>query len=80
MKTKGIAYLLWALCLLGICGAHRFYTGRWITGLIWFFTVGLLGIGQIIDLFLIPGQVRAANLDDQMEAIITEKRARERLD
>ncbi|MCP1198169.1 NINE protein [Notoacmeibacter sp. MSK16QG-6] len=80
MKTKGIAYLLWALCLFGVCGIHRFYTGRWVTGIIWFFTVGLLGIGQIIDLFLIPGQVRSANLDDQMEAIMTEKRVRERLD
>ncbi len=79
MKTKGIAYLLWALCLLGVFGIHRFYTGRWVTALIWFFTFGLLGVGQIIDLFLIPGQVRAANLDDELEAIDVERRAKQRV-
>lgn len=56
--TPGIAYLLWCLCFVGFCGIHRFYTGRWVTGIIWVFTVGLLLIGQIIDLFLIPGQCR----------------------
>ena len=55
----GIAYLLWLLCFAGLCGAHRFYSGRWVTGLIWIFTGGLLLIGQIIDLFLIPGQCRS---------------------
>ncbi len=56
--TPGIAYLLWCLVFIGACGIHRFYTGRWVTALIWFFTGGLLLIGQIIDLFLIPGQCR----------------------
>ncbi len=61
MTSPGMAYLLWLLGLLGFCGIHRFYLGKPITGLIWFFTVGLLGIGQIIDLFLIPGMVERAN-------------------
>lgn len=56
--SPGVAYLLWLLCLIGLFGVHRFYTGRWLTGLIWLFTAGLLLIGQIIDLFLIPGQAR----------------------
>jgi TM2 domain-containing membrane protein YozV len=42
-------------------GAHRFYFGRQVTGIIWFFTLGLLGIGWIIDLFLIPSLDRAAD-------------------
>ncbi len=54
--SPAIAYLLWLLCFFGLFGVHRFYTGRWITGLIWLFTAGLLLIGQIIDLFLIPSQ------------------------
>ncbi len=54
--NPGIAYLLWLLAFIGLFGVHRFYTGRWVTGLIWLFTGGLLLIGQIIDLFLIPGQ------------------------
>lgn len=61
MRSIGTSYLLWFACLLGICGIHRFYNGKWITGLIWFFTLGLLGIGQVIDLILIPGMVRSAN-------------------
>ena len=53
-----IGYLLW---ILGFTGAHRFYYGRPISGTIYFFTFGLLGIGWIIDLFLIPGMDRAAD-------------------
>jgi TM2 domain-containing membrane protein YozV len=56
--NPAIGYLLWLLIFVGFAGVHRFYTGRWITGLIWLFTGGLLLIGQIIDLFLIPGQCR----------------------
>lgn len=47
-----IGYLLW---IFGFFGAHRFYYGKPITGTIWFFTGGLLLIGWIVDLFLIPG-------------------------
>lgn len=63
MKSTGVAYLLWLLCLFGFCGIHRFYAGRVVTGLIWLFTLGLLGIGQLIDLFLVPGMIRTANLE-----------------
>lgn len=53
--------LLWLLCLIGFCGIHRLYNGRIITGVIWLLTGGLLLIGQIIDLFLVPGMVDDAN-------------------
>ncbi len=33
-----------------------------MTGTLWFFTLGLLGIGWIIDLFLIPSMDRQADL------------------
>jgi TM2 domain-containing membrane protein YozV len=56
-----MAYLLWLLCFLGFCGIHRFYVGRPLTALLWLFTGGLLFVGQIIDLFLIPGMVDKAN-------------------
>jgi TM2 domain-containing membrane protein YozV len=56
--SKAIGYLLW---LVGFTGAHRFYYGRPITGTIWFFTLGLLGIGWLIDAFLIPSMDRAAD-------------------
>lgn len=54
-----IGYLYW---IFGFMGAHRFYYGRPVTGTIWFFTLGLLGIGWIVDLFLIPSMDREADL------------------
>ena len=55
--SKTIGYLLW---IFGFTGAHRFYFGKPITGAIWLFTLGLLGVGWIIDLFLIPSMSRRA--------------------
>ena len=55
--SKTIGYLLW---IFGFMGAHRFYYGRQLTGTLWFFTLGLLFVGWIIDLFLIPGMDRDA--------------------
>jgi len=57
--SKTIGYILW---IIGFTGSHRFYYGRPVTGTIWFFTLGLLGIGWVIDLFLIPGMDREADL------------------
>ena len=51
-------YLLW---IFGFTGAHRFYYGKQISGAIWFFTLGLLGIGWLIDVFLIPSMDRQAD-------------------
>lgn len=51
-------YILW---IFGFTGSHRFYYGKPISGAIWFCTFGLLGIGWLIDLFLIPGMDRAAD-------------------
>jgi hypothetical protein len=61
LRSPGVGYGLWALCLVGVAGVHRFYAGKYITGLIWLLTWGLLGIGSFIDLFLIPGMVDRAN-------------------
>jgi TM2 domain-containing membrane protein YozV len=56
--SKVIGYALW---VFGFTGSHRFYYGKPITGTIWFFTLGLLGIGWLIDLFLIPSMDRQAD-------------------
>ncbi len=57
--SRGTAYLLWALCLFGVSGIHRFYLGRIGTGILWLCTWGLFGIGNIIDLFTIPNMIDA---------------------
>ena len=54
----GMGYLLW---IFGFMGAHRFYYGRPVTGTIWFLTLGLLGIGWLIDLVLMPSLDRSAD-------------------
>lgn len=66
MRSTGISYLLWCLCFVGFCGIHRFYNGKWITGLLWLFTGGLLLIGQIVDLFLIPAMTDRANYEQRL--------------
>jgi TM2 domain-containing membrane protein YozV len=55
--SKTIGYLLW---IFGFTGAHRFYFGRPVTGTIWLLTGGLLLVGWIVDLFLIPWMERTA--------------------
>ena len=57
--SKVVGYLLWFF--LGLVGAHRFYYGRPLSGVIWFLTLGLLGIGWLIDIFLIPEMDREAD-------------------
>lgn len=52
-----LSYVLWLGGFLGFPGLHRIYNGKITTGLIWFFTLGLLGVGQLVDLFLVQGMV-----------------------
>ncbi len=60
-KQTGLAYVFWCLGLVAVCGIHRFYAGKWITGILWLLTGGLLFIGQLIDLILIPGMIEKKN-------------------
>ena len=57
--TPVIGYILW---IFGFLGSHRFYYGRPLTGTLYFCTLGLFFIGWIVDLFLIPGMSRDANI------------------
>ena len=67
MKSSGMAYLLWCACLFGGCGIHRLYLGKYVSGALYFFTFGLFGIGQLIDLFRIPDMVARINLEQQIQ-------------
>lgn len=54
-----VGYLIW---IFGFLGAHRFYYGKPISGTVYFFTLGLLFIGWIVDLFLLPSMHRQADI------------------
>ena len=54
-----VAWIL--LAFLGVFGLHRFYMGKWITGIIWLLTGGLFFIGWLYDLWTLNGQVDEFN-------------------
>ena len=66
MRTKSTAYLLWCCSLFGLSGIHRFYLGKPISGFLYLCTFGLFGVGQLVDLFLIPEIVEDKNLKQQL--------------
>lgn len=50
-KSKWVSFFL---CLfLGPLGIHKFYEGRVLLGLLYLFTMGLFGVGVIIDLIVL---------------------------
>lgn len=51
LKDKWVAFIL---CLLfGILGVHYFYVGKAGIGILYLFTLGLFGIGWIVDIIRI---------------------------
>lgn len=46
-KNKWVALLL--CFFLGFIGAHKFYEGKILLGVIYIFTLGFFGVGIIID-------------------------------
>jgi TM2 domain-containing membrane protein YozV len=60
-RSVGLTYLFWAMGLFGLNGVHRFYCRKPVSGGIWLISLGLIGIGQMVDLFLIPTMVEEAN-------------------
>lgn len=67
-----MSYLFWAAGFLGVSGLHRMYNGKVVTGLIWFFTLGLFGIGQFIDVLFVSGMAEEHQLK-QLKAAYSDK-------
>ena len=60
-RNLAFAYTLWALGLVGVCGVHRFYNRKPLSGTLWLLTFGLCFMGQLFDLLLMPELVDVAN-------------------
>jgi TM2 domain-containing membrane protein YozV len=55
----------WVLqTFLGYLGIHRFYLGKWGTGLLWLFTGGLFAVGWAYDFCTLNRQIDELNRDD----------------
>ena len=53
-RTRWAAFAMSMLFFFtGLGGLQRFYVGRWVSGLVWLCTGGLLGIGQLFDTVMI---------------------------
>ena len=63
-----ISYMLNALGYFGCSGLHRLYNGKVATGLLWMCTLGLFGLGQFVDLFLIPDMVEEREIKLRLKA------------
>ena len=53
------------LTFLGFLGVHRFYIGKWGTGILYLLTLGLFGLGVIYDFWTLNAQVSELNQSRQ---------------
>ncbi|MEM7313644.1 MAG: TM2 domain-containing protein, partial [Planctomycetota bacterium] len=57
--------LTWILFfVLGLFGVHRFYLGKWGTGLVYLLSGGLFGIGWLYDLLTLNDAISGVNYDE----------------
>jgi TM2 domain-containing membrane protein YozV len=70
MKSIRTAYFLWVIGGFGWLGFHRFYLGKIRTGVIWFLTGGLVGLGALVDFFTLGDQVRQYNTEQGLSTLL----------
>ena len=54
-----VAWLL--LTFLGVFGVHRFYLGKWLSGIVYLLTAGLFGLGVLYDYWTLNDTVSEQN-------------------
>jgi TM2 domain-containing membrane protein YozV len=54
-----VAWIL--LTFLGLFGIHRFYMGKWLTGIVYLLPGGIFGIGYLYDYWTLNDQVSLIN-------------------
>lgn len=77
MYSTFLAYLLWFVGGFGTLGFHRFYLGKFGTGVLYLLTGGLAFVGSIYDFFTLPMQVRDANLETRYRQALERGAARD---
>jgi TM2 domain-containing membrane protein YozV len=60
-KKTYVAYLLTALSFITLPGLQRFYLGKYGSGILYLFTMGLFHLGTLYDLLTMERQVREVN-------------------
>ena len=71
MKNKTTAFLLTLLGFFGVAGLQYLYLGNVTKFLLWFFTLGVFGLGTLIDVFTIGSAVEANNVKQELKIIRT---------
>jgi RND superfamily putative drug exporter len=66
-KSILIGYLWWTV--LGLFGAHQFYLGKRIRGYLYLCTLGLCGLGWLLDLFTLVRQTNTVNAQARMDHV-----------
>lgn len=71
-RKSGLDYIIgyFLLFTLGWLGIHRYYYGKWQSGLLYTFTFGFLGIGILVDLFLLPKLIRGHIKEHKAEQLL----------
>ena len=62
-RSGNLSYTVaWTLLtFLGLFGIHRFYLGKWFTGIVYLLSGGILGLGYLYDLWTLNDQVSFLN-------------------
>ena len=55
------------LTFLGFIGIHRFYMGKWATGILYLLTLGIFGMGLIYDFWTLNSQISELNVSKQVK-------------
>ena len=60
-KDKSLGWSYFWLFVVGFLGVHQFYMGKWVRGILYFFTLGFFTLALWWDLFTLPSQLRQIN-------------------
>ena len=68
-----MAFILTLIGFFGIAGIQYFYLDKPVKGIVWFLTMGIFGLGTLIDLFTITGQVEQFNTNIELKRLKKKK-------